>query len=222
MTMTYGNTYHYETFKTHIEGTFNEDHDVRIAKPMMNTTAGLEEITRVKDKIRFTVKEKIGELPVTVSILLRRCILTGGAISSIFHSEDVNDWDLLFLFSADLNKFRGLVYDLSVEKFILDIDPNYTNQTHYKIDPTTGQVKAVTDWAVTFKNKVQVILRTAEHRKTFDFVHTMPYYDITQNKFFISAKQYDSIVNKKLIKNPDGEEVAQSRIDKYVEKGWSL
>jgi hypothetical protein len=84
--------------------------------------------------------------------------------------------------------------------------------------------KLVTANAITFKNGLQVITRTGkEHRETFDFVHTMPYFDMAKQQLFISRQQYDSIKNKKLIVNPKHLVlVNQWRADKFMGRGWSF
>jgi hypothetical protein len=81
--------------------------------------------------------------------------------------------------------------------------------------------KVITARATTLKHSVQVItMETKEHRKSFDFIHCMPWYDIKAGKYYISENQYRSIKEKKLIINPNAKVVAKYRIAKYEDRGW--
>jgi hypothetical protein len=51
----------------------------------------------------------------------------------------------------------------------------------------------------------------------------MPYFDMATQQLFISRAQYDSIKQKKLVKNPaHNQELSSRRIDKFLERGWSI
>jgi hypothetical protein len=50
----------------------------------------------------------------------------------------------------------------------------------------------------------------------------MPYFDMATQQLFISRAQYDSIKQKKLVKNPaHKQELSAHRIDKFLERGWT-
>ena len=99
---------------------------------------------------------------------------------------------------------------------IEDVNEKYDIQGH--------DGKMITTNAVTFKNRVQIILKAnADHRKTFDFIHTMPYYDFADKKYFISEQQYMAIKDKKMVKNPNHTlSLSKKRIEKLTAKGWSF
>jgi hypothetical protein len=63
-------------------------------------------------------------------------------------------------------------------------------------------------------------METIEHRKRFDFLHCMPWFDIKNEKFYISENQYKAIKEKRLVINPDAREVAAYRIQKFEKRGW--
>jgi len=84
--------------------------------------------------------------------------------------------------------------------------------------------KVITQNAITLKNKMQFITlaKYEDARIGFDFIHCMPYYDLSSEKFFISEQQMDVIAKKKLVKNPKGREPVQWRIDKFLARGWTF
>ena len=56
----------------------------------------------------------------------------------------------------------------------------------------------------------------------FDFIHCMPYFDLSSEKFFISEQQMDAIARKKLIQNKTGKTPAGWRIEKFKSRGWTF
>jgi hypothetical protein len=147
--------------------------------------------------------------------LRENAILTGGAISSLMHWEIPKDYDLYFKDSFSLASFNQYITTLEDKDIIKDVDEKYIE--------TLVDGKCITANAVTFKNNVQVIkIGTGDMRERFDFVHCMPWYDIAKNKLHISRRQYDSIRNRKLVKNTHAEanSLCDKRIEKYVKRGW--
>ena len=155
--------------------------------------------------------------PASVSSHLRfNTILTGGAIASKMHMENPNDFDLYFKDDSSLMSFKQFIkQENGFHKYIKDVVEKYIE--------VEIEGKLLTANAVTFKNGVQVILlQSCESREYFDFVHCMPWYDISNNKLHISRRQYDAIKNKKLIDNPKrvGVPIAKKRVQKYISRGW--
>ena len=179
----------------------------------------INQILDVKKRLQESVIYRIKGMDYNMVPHLMRCIVTGGCISSIFHNEKVNDYDMLFVFHRDLDTFMNkIVPTIAAQQHIRDITTNYSDQKpfHTKIPG-----KCVTDWAVTFKNDLQVILKPVSWREQFDFIHCMPYYDITKDKLYISPAQYQSIVEKQLVINTKRQEpTSTDRIKKYCDKGW--
>ena len=145
-----------------------------------------------------------------------KAILTGGAISSLLHNEPPKDYDLYLEHTDDILFFRQYVNGMD-KNFIQDADEKYVE--------VLIEGKLVTANATTFKNGLQVItLATADSRSTFDFVHCMPWYKISDHTLYISKRQYNAILNKQLIKNehPNAYALSRKRIEKYIAKGWSF
>ena len=99
---------------------------------------------------------------------------------------------------------------------VKEVNPNYMTDLEVK-------GKLITAHATTFKNNVQVItMGAADMRKTFDYVHCMPWYDIQTNKLYISEYHYNVILEKRLVRNPECKTPPSAyRTHKYTERGWS-
>ena len=175
------------------------------------------EILMVKAKIKGALVTKIAELPVSLSSLLTNVVLSGGATASLMHNEEPKDWDLYFKSHEEMSKFFMLVKnDKTLQECVADINEKYMD--------TLIEGKLVTVNAVTFKNKLQVIIKqTHDLRFDFDFVHCLPYYDVTSDTFYISEVQFHSIKDKKLINNPNRVQgVTPHRIEKFKQRGWTI
>lgn len=173
-------------------------------------------ITEVKKDIRNYVKkykEQFYPNMPWVSIFL-----SGGAITSIFRNEKINDFD--FYFKTELSKKIGietlvLIYNDKIKEY----DPKYN----------TGSIqggKLMTDNAVTMVDGAQFITcmygQPAEIKLSFDFVHCCPHYDILSDKLYISKEQYDAIMNKKLVYRDPAKMAKPFRLEKFVQRGWTL
>jgi len=176
-----------------------------------------EFIQKIKSKLYVTLGKKQQAMPKILSQYTQNTILSGGAIVSLLHGEEPNDYDLLFNFTHDLsvvmNDVVSKTYSIIPENLIVEKKANYMGE---------GGGKCVTDWAVTLTNKIQFVFRHASYRKGFDFIHCMPYYDITRNKLYISQEQLDCIMHKQIKINPNHvQHIEEYRIKKYTDRGWS-
>ena len=159
--------------------------------------------------------KKLGDNNLT-SHFFSSCIITGGCIASLFHDEAVKDIDLYSKKAKDIVKIKDIITskpDQIKEFGKYDLDD---------ASVTPGQ-KAITANAITLTNDVQfIILGEAELcRQAFDFIHCMPWFDISNQKLHISRSQYDAINSKKLIVNPlYRSEIKQRRLEKYINRGW--
>lgn len=182
------------------------------------TDAERSEIASVKDIAQRKLRELLADLPVDTYPFFKDCILTGGCFASLLLDEEVHDWDVYLRDSVTVSRFESFVMsDTPTLNEVADVTSGYMTITN--VDG-----KLVTANAITFKNGLQVIIKTDKtHRETFDFVHTMPYFDMAKQQLFISRQQYDSIKNKKMIVNPKHLVlVNQWRADKFMSRGWSF
>lgn len=174
-------------------------------------------IRAVKDRaiklFAYKARLEIKNIPEEIYIRAKRGILTGGAIASLFHDEMPNDLDIYFHDSRDVVWANQFFKEPENHKYIMDMKHNYMY--------AYVEGKYFTANAITLVNGIQLILlNTADLRQQFDFVHCMPWIDLTNNKLHISDAQYRSIMNKELILNPKGHEPVLNRIEKYMSRGW--
>lgn len=140
--------------------------------------------------------------------------LAGGAITSLLQNEEPKDWDLYFKLPEPM---ADLAVNLnSYNDKIADIDEKYREV--YGLDG-----KMITNKAITMKDGCSFITMqygTPEQVKsTFDYVHTMCHYDLSEDKLYISPKQYDACVNKKLIVN-NSSVLKVYRKEKFIQRGY--
>ena len=179
----------------------------------------IQKIKELKGLIESNLKFKMLEFPVILwEFLDKEAVLTGGAIPSLFHGEQPNDYDLYLRDQLAIDTFNNVILaDKSVTDFIEDVNPKY-------ITDTLINGKLVTTKAVTFKNKIQVItMHPADARKTFDFIHCMVQYHPHENQLYISKHQFDVIKAKRLEYNPIGVtngNLHEWRRMKYIKRGW--
>jgi len=182
------------------------------------TDAERAEIASVKDMVQQKLRSMLADLPVETYPFFKECILTGGCFASLLLEEEVHDWDVYLRDSVTAERFESFVMsDTPTLNEVAGVTSGYITDVKVK-------GKLITANAITFKNGLQVITRIdKKHRETFDFVHTMPYFDMAKQQLFISRQQYDSIKNKQLIVNPKHLVlVNQWRADKFMSRGWSF
>lgn len=193
----------------------------------LNSPAGKAHVIDLKNRVQATIQSRIDELGShpPLQMATKNCILTGGAIVSMFHHETPNDFDLLFNFVSDLDKVKFDIANgterIINRNLVKNINPNYF---HRKADQNSFKDgKAISEWAVTLYNNIQLVLKPITYRQGFDFIHVMPYYDIMRNKLFISPEQFDCLVNKEIKINPKHvQPICEKRVLKYTDRGWSI
>lgn len=175
---------------------------------------------KLKGDIRRKVtKNASGIHDVLRLLLMNDCILSGSCISSIYHGEEPKDYDF-WMKPTPFLKVEAIRQNIikNYSANIVDISENYGGVTvNSKPD------LCVTANAITFKNKFQLITLADYYtaRKTFDFVHCMPYFDFADDKFFISEQQFKVIQQKKLVSQNPGNIIAPFRIEKFKNRGWT-
>jgi hypothetical protein len=176
----------------------------------------LAEIKAIKYQCKAKLRDLISDLPKELFPLLKGSILSGGAIASLMHGEEPNDWDM-YLIDQDAGaefQQRVLQNEWNIQDYIHEPTANYR----------TFLVKGrmVSEHATLFKNCLQIITYQGKAgRESFDFIHCMPYFDMASQKMFMSRAQYDAIKTKTLTKNPKHiADVLSWRLEKYISRGW--
>lgn len=185
---------------------------------MQFNTDEISSILATKNILSKNLFDKFNELGSSelYGFFLENAIVSGGSISSIYHRETPNDYDIYLKDENHLKQFNELIQSSSdIKNLIKDMDEKYMVETSVK-------GKLVTVNATTFKNDIQVITRSdTTDRLEFDFIHCMPWYDFGLRKLFISRQQYDCIEGKLLVKNPRYNlEISDKRLSKYKNRGW--
>lgn len=146
------------------------------------------------------------------SLFFNACVISGGCISSLYHNEKVYDIDLYPKTTKDL---------VEIKDYIINLNKNIKTFTNYDENALGDQLPAITDNAVTLTNDVQFVYMNTweECKKTFDYVHCSPHYDLATQKLHISKSQYDAIKSKTLVELRKAKAL---RYDKYVKRGWTI
>lgn len=176
------------------------------------TNFGQLEITNIlsaKAKIRL----KMAYFQKFFKNYLDDMFLSGGAIASLLQAQEPKDWDVYFKTQSTQNVVLDH-FKIEQEDEIADYDEKYRD---------FGGNKIVTENATTLKNGIQLITKhngqPQDIRSTFDFVHCMPYYELSSDTLYISREQYDLCVGKILkINNPKA--VTRWRQSKFEERGY--
>ena len=169
--------------------------------------------------LKYNIQKKLNEVLANTpsglfEYIKENCILSGSSISSLYHSEAPKDYDLWFKDAQSINV---------VKEYIEATYPDEIAELSEEYNGLKTNSKVITKNAITFKNKMQMIILGDYQtmRKTFDFTHCLPYYDIKDEKFYISEHQMELIARKKLEINPGGKTPVQWRIEKFKSRGWS-
>ena len=182
----------------------------------------LEECTILKSRIKMKLNDDVLSTfqQGLDEIVLNNCILSGGAISSIYWGLQPKDYDLYAIDTTSLLAITVAGEKSDQSSVVSTHDSEYAKYITVIFDRFG---KLYTKNAITFKNTAQFIKIAPfdQMQPNFDFVHCMPHYNLKTDQFYISEQQYYSIKEKKLIKNP-GHTNDHYRTQKYLDKGWSL
>ena len=176
-----------------------------------------QDVMQIKHMIRTKVLQKLNDPMYDanfVEFIMKNCVVSGGCSASIFHSQEPNDYDLYFKSQEALDELKIFLDKTRTRNLVKDVNPNYLN--------TIVAGKLITAQAVTLFNDIQLItMGTIDMIDTFDFIHCKPFYDLSENKYYISKKQYSAIKEKTLIINSSTNKPVEAwRLHKYKERGW--
>ena len=183
----------------------------------MSNDFSLEEVERIlAAKIHLRQKFLGSVIPTWLTFApLGHMFVTGGAIASLLQGEDPNDYDVYCKNPLDLSSF--------VNRLTGDFKDNIADVNEKYREFVGKDGKMITENAITMDNKISFITCSVgepkDVRKTFDYTHCLPYYEIMQNKLYISRLQYDACVSKVLdINNQNA--IKSYRELKFLERGY--
>jgi hypothetical protein len=179
----------------------------------------VQHILRAKE----SVKESLIEFNMTLGKLgigyQKSYFVSGGCIASLLQGEKPRDIDVWFLSEYHAKPVTELYTN----------DPSYMSEVAV-YDEKYREIKGhpgsmcITENAITLRNGIQLITKhygiPDDVRKTFDFVHCMPYYDTRDDKLFISRQQYECCIDKKLVIN-NTSSLTTWREDKLKLRGYN-
>jgi hypothetical protein len=176
-----------------------------------------QEIKHIK-MVKSTIQEYINIIRTTEwwnGNFANDMYLTGGAIASIIQDERPKDWDF---YCKDIKTNDSLKHWLQTigHDNIADVDEKYK-----EFQGQNG--KMITANAITMDNDASFITmlvgKPKDVRKTFDYIHCLPYYDLSTDTLYISKLQYDCCKNKLLVVSNE-KSVKIYRESKFLERGY--
>lgn len=167
-------------------------------------------------KAKQSIQSTVGVFQIKYSVLpWNDMYLTGGAIASILQGEKPNDWDFYCKDSDTSERVSDILKNRYIDS-VVGVPEKYQSFIGEK-------GKMITAQAITMEDAAQFITcmsgKPEELKKSFDYVHCTPHYDILEGKLYISEKQLDAIVNKKLVTNNYGA-LKLWRQDKFEKRGY--
>lgn len=164
------------------------------------------------------IKKTIGE---DVYGLLKdtKCILAGGAITSIFSGAEVNDWDLYHTDKEGLSRLVTQVFGVSEEDHISPFDliaKFATNRSMLCIDKYSKSKLQFIHYKI-FKGAQDIF-------NSFDFEHVMGAFDFATEEFVFHDNFFKSLAQRNIVFNPntDFPIVSMLRTNKYRERGFKI
>ena len=152
----------------------------------------------------------------SIAIDWSKVYLTGGVTASLLQGEKPKDWDFYCESSYTMYAIRNML--LRDKSYVKDVDPKY--KEFWGEDG-----KMITSQAITMNDDSSFItmisLPPDMLKASFDYVHCMPHYHLVSKTLYISRRQYDAAVNKKLVINNAGN-VKEWRTYKFKERGYTV
>ena len=141
--------------------------------------------------------------------------LTGGAIASLLQGEHPKDWDFYFKDNLSMTIWKNTLLKPDLIEYVAEAKEYYD---------TLITRKMITTNCITMNNGASFVTMLAGDPKTvresFDYVHCTPWYDLEEQKLYISRQMYDSIMQKKLIVN-NAKNCKEYRLNKFKKRGYS-
>ncbi|MGG4380209.1 hypothetical protein ABEW22_19295 [Bacillus velezensis] len=205
----------------------------------------IEELNKIKTKLKaklesFTSSIKDNRIK---EFLKKHGYISGGSIASLIKGECPKDYDI-FIDSKEALKeiidYYGSLHNSHVSNkndklCLLESE----NDGKLRLGLTREFVKSFEDndemlpivfsqRAITFPSQIQLIINNGESPletiNKFDFIHTMSFYNPSEDKFFIKEESLKAIKQNRLIYNLQGTNPIGSakRLLRFVKRGWEI
>ena len=148
-----------------------------------------------------------------------KCILAGGAITSLFTSKEVNDLDIYFTSKEGLSQVFANVYAVSEDEYLNEFDMIVkfaTERSMLCIDKYNQQKVQLIHYKI--HENVQSVF------DSFDFEHVMGAFDFATEEFVLHENFLKSNAQRLIQFNPatDFPITSLMRVSKYRERGYSI
>lgn len=164
------------------------------------------------------IKQAIG---VDVYDMLKdlKCVLAGGAITSIFTGKEIMDWDLYFTNREAVDQVVGNVFNVSEHEYIIPFDLIANHVTDRSL-----LIKAKSTQAEIQFIHYKVYTDVQDIFNSFDFQCCMGAFDFATEEFVFHENFFKVLASRTLTfnKNTDFPIVSALRVDKYREKGYKI
>ena len=168
-------------------------------------------------KEEYILRKSIGE-ELTSLFTKRNCVLAGGAITSIFSRNKINDYDIyfhnnegLYALQADLKSLRssGDICEVPIIKLVTD------NAITYSFNHKTFQLICLKDLICSYPRDII---------EQFDFTVCMGAYDFSVKSFFLGDDFLKHLAQRSLVYNIKSKYPFASlyRAIKYIKKGFNI
>lgn len=172
---------------------------------------------QLKHQIDKYLGIKLSKMDASLAEMIHwNCVVSGGCFASFIKAEEPNDIDLWAKTAEGMSLLESKLKLLYKESKIED----KTDQAQKYMDVFVDG-KIVSSNAITMDNGLQFVTMNTydDARKSFDYVHCLPYYDISTGKFYISKKQMQCLDDKILVVN-NPLTCTEKRKKKFIDRGW--
>lgn len=147
-----------------------------------------------------------------------KCILAGGAITSLFTNKEINDFDIYFTSNEGLSSVFGQIFGVVEEDFIAPYDLITKFATKRSMLCVTRAQQKVQLIHYKIHENVQSVF------DSFDFEHVMGAFDFATEKFVLHENFLKSNSQRLMQFNPgtDFPITSMMRVQKYKERGYTI
>ena len=148
-----------------------------------------------------------------------KCVLAGGAITSIFTSKEVNDWDIYFTSKESLSQVFAQAFGVSEDEFLSPYDlivKFATKRSMLCVDKYGQQKLQIIHYKI--HDSIESIF------KSFDFEHVMGAFDFAREEFVLHENFMKANAQRLIQFNPatDFPITSMLRTSKYKERGYTI
>ena len=148
-----------------------------------------------------------------------KCVLAGGAITSIFTSKEVNDWDIYFTSKESLSQVFAQAFGVSEDEFLSPYDlivKFATKRSMLCVDKYGQQKLQFIHYKI--HDSVESIFQS------FDFEHVMGAFDFAREEFVLHENFMKANAQRLMQFNPatDFPITSMMRVQKYKERGYTI